>query len=224
MKSANKLAWVFSLSAILFLTAFSAKASFWKRWMKPFRGPDQNIQTLIITGNYSESRLLAELIQNTNKQPILLVPATNQENQQKIYFMPPKRRAKALQVPYSELTNFINFIGAKQIVVLGDANYVPNKYTKEIEDNQIVWRVTGDNWKKIAISAGKFLNQSNLSSDYGDLIDNLKSETNYKREKTDVQPAVFSDNTLTVTSTIEKPATDQQTEDTPIELIDASQK
>ena len=221
MKVINRFAWKFTLCAVLFTTANCVKADFW-RWTRPFRGPDQKIQTLIVTGNYSESRLLAELIQTENRQPILLVPAANSD---KIFFMPPQRRSKALQVPYNELTNFINFIGAKQIIILGNEKYVSQKYTEKIKANQIVWRISGDNWKKVAASIGKLLNLTNLSSDYNDLFDKLKSEVNYQRtgEDPQEQPAFVEDSTIA--STTDTPVlVDQHSTTEPIELIDASQK
>ncbi len=177
MKSINKLACTLSLCTIILTAANYAKADFW-RWTKPFKGPYQKIQTLIVTGNYAESRLLAELIQVENRQPILLMPSVNDE---RIFFMPPQKSAQALEVPYSELTNFVSFLGAKQILILGNKNYVPEKYTDRIPGNQVIWRISGDNWKKIAASMGRFLNLTNLSSDYNSLADKMKSEINYKR-------------------------------------------
>ena len=223
MKAINKLVWTFSLFAIFFTVTNSASAGFWGSLINPFKGPNKNIQTLIITGNYAESRLLAELIQKANKQPILLTPATANG---KIFFVPPPSRAKPLAIKNEELTNFINFVGAKQIIILGNKNYVPNKYTKEIGANQIVWRLTGDNWKKVAASVGKLLNLTNVSSDYETLFTNLKSEVNYKREGQNEADLSLQmpDSDIAITPTAEKPILDQQSNTEPIELIDASQK
>ena len=220
MKCINKLAWTFSLSVIIFTAANYTNAGFWGdsfRWIKPFQSPNKKIHTLIVTGKYSESRLLAELIQADNRQPVLLIPAVGDKN---IYFMPPHKSSKALQVPYSELTNFVNFIGADQIIILGNANYVPDKYTEKITSNQIVWRISGDNWKKVSVSIGKFLNLTNLSSDYDELLGNLKSEVNYERKGEEIsQPALIENDSIEIISTDEGlPKTE------PIELIDASSK
>ena len=177
MKSINKLVCTLSFCTVILTAANYARADF-SRWTKPFRSPYQKIQTLIVTGNYSESRLLAELIQIENRQPILLIPSVNDG---RIFFMPPQKTTEALEVPYSELTNFVSFIGANQVLIIGNKNYVPEKFTDQIPNNQVIWRITGDNWKKIAASMGKFLNLTNLSSDYNDLVDKMKSEINYKR-------------------------------------------
>jgi hypothetical protein len=222
MKCINKLAWTFSLCVILFTAANFARADFW-RWTRPFRGPYQKIQTLIVTGNYSESRLLAELIQVANRQPILLMPAVNDKN---IYFMPPQKSSEALQVPRDELTNFVNFLGAKQIIILGDPNYVPDKYAEKITSNQVIWRITGNNWKNIATSIGKFLNLTNLSDDYDTLLDKMKSEINYERtgEKTS-QPNLMESESFEIIPVEDDGAVvKNQPEIEPIELIDASAK
>jgi len=103
---------------------------------------------------------------------------------------------------------------------LGNANYVPDKYTEKITSNQIVWRISGDNWKKVSVSIGKFLNLTNLSSDYDELLGNLKSEVNYERKGEEIsQPALIENDSIEIISTDEGlPKTE------PIELIDASSK
>ncbi len=191
MKKIN--AMILTISAFIMLvcsvTTFANSdtgSAFWAKWMKPFQGPSQNMTTLMMTGNYSESRLLAELIQRENYQPILLIPAVGQD---KVYFMPPQTRSAALEIPLSELKNFINFLGVKQIVVIGNNEYVPEKFLEQIPNNQTIWTVTGTNWKNIAYSTGEFLNLPNLSRDYNNLYDKLKSETNYQRADSQIPSA-----------------------------------
>jgi hypothetical protein len=214
------------LKALLCVVAFAMVSSvyagsFWKSWMKPFSGPDQNITTLLVTGNYSQSRMLAELIQRYSKQPILLTPATDGTD---VYFMPPEKRSKALQIPSDEITNFINFVGAKQIIIIGDSQYVPEKYVKLIPPNQVVWRITGENWDKVAASAGKFLNLTNLSSDYKNLQSKLRSETNYERVQKDSAPVFEKEKPLNDIEIVPaKPELKPVVNSKP-EIIDASKK
>ena len=49
-------------------------AGFWD-WSLPYGGPSKDVITLLVTGNYTKQRILAELIQQETKQPILLLPA-----------------------------------------------------------------------------------------------------------------------------------------------------
>jgi len=209
------------LCTLAFVMVSSVYAgSFWKSWMKPFSGPDQNITTLLVTGNYSQSRMLAELVQRYNKQPILLTPATGAND---VYFMPPERRSKALQIPSSEITNFVNFLGVKQIIIIGNSQYVPDKYVELIPSNQVVWRVTGENWDKVAASTGKFLNLTNVSSDYRDLQGKLKSETNYERVNSDDSPVFEKEKSLNDIEIIPAKPEAKPVSSKP-EIIDASQK
>ncbi|MCP4176765.1 MAG: hypothetical protein GY756_03280 [bacterium] len=224
MKRYRNLSLKMLLCAIAFVMVSSVYAgSFWKSWMKPFSGPDQNITTLLVTGNYSQSRMLAELIQRYSKQPILLTPASGGND---VYFMPPEKRSKSLQIPSSEITNFVNFVGAKQIIIIGDSQYVPEKYVKLIPSNQVVWRVTGQNWDKVAASMGKFLNLTNISSDYKELQSELKSETNYERVSKDSSPAPAFEEEKSLNDIEIVPAKPEAkpVEVSKPEIIDASQK
>ncbi|MCF7792306.1 MAG: hypothetical protein K9L78_03270 [Victivallales bacterium] len=147
-------------------------------WMKPFVGPGQKISTLIVTGNYAKPRILAELIQSETRQPILLLPAEGSD----IYFLPPDRNGdKAMKIKLDELRNFINFIGSKQIILLGDNEYIPERYSDEISDTQTVCRITSRKWQNIANTVGKFLNLPNLPGDYKNLEEKMTSEVNYER-------------------------------------------
>ena len=226
MKSFNKVACKLALCLTVVVTTLnfaSANSDFW-RWTKPFVGPDKEITTLIITGNYAESRLLAELIQSENGQPILLLPAAGQDQ---IFFMPPAKRAAALQVPADELTNFINFTGMKQILILGDDEYASPQYIDKISQNQVVWRVSGNNWKKIAASAGKLLNLTNLNKDYARLLNNVNSELNYQRVGSDnksVQPDVIEEDMISFDEPIAIEPEPIMPDIGDIELIDASTK
>jgi len=227
MNIISKFAWKLSLCAVLFIAAGSAKADFW-RWTKPFVGPDQKIQTLIVTGNYAESRLLAELIQEGNRQPILLFPASNSVNQD-IFFMPPYKSSAALQIPSNELTNFVNFLGAEQIVILGNSKFVSDKYIEKIKNNQVTWRISGDNWKKVAASVGLFMNILNLADDYNSLLDKLRSEVNYQRvgDQTNIAPVEQQERVLEIVPTdndADMTLSDEAPDGATLEIIDASQK
>lgn len=173
MKRVN--AWIFGAVAIgaICLSAVPARAE----W-KPFKVPTQEVTTLIITGNYARSRLLAELIQVETKQPILLIPA---KNHTKIYFMPPKNRGEAVEIPEKELTNFIRFIDPRQVLVLGDDNYVPYKYRRMVNQFVPVWVIYGQDWERNAESIGKLMKQTSLAGDYRRLLSKLLSEEQYWR-------------------------------------------
>lgn len=181
MGKARSLIVKLSLCAVMVFSANYASASFMQGWLKPFKGPGQNISVLIVTGNYSKSRILAELIQKYNGQPMLLVPFASANSSQDIFFVPPQKSGKALRVAYTEMTNFINFINPKMVLVLGNPSYVPDAYFKMISDNRPIVRIIGTDWYKIADTAGSMLNLSNVPGDYKKLLEQLQSDTNYQR-------------------------------------------
>ena len=198
MRSLKSLIIKSSLCLSLILSANFASAAFMKDWMKPFQGPGQSISLLIVTGNYSKARLLAELIQTNNAQPILLIPYVGGNSGNDIFFVPPKKSGNALRVPYTEMTNFINFVNPKMVLVLGGPEYVPDIYFSRIQDNRTIVRLTGKDWIKTADSAGKLLNLTNLGSDYRKLIAQLNSDTNYERAVVQPQQPVMEQVPVTV--------------------------
>lgn len=160
--------------AALFLT-FSAFAGFWD-WSTPYRGPDQDIITLVLTGNYAKSRLLADLIQDATKQPYILLPAGGKG---KIFFCP-ARNKPSLEILESDLPRFMKFVNPQQIIVLGDTGYVQPKYLKMIDPDQTVIIIKNRNWNIAAKRLGKLLNATNLAYDYKRLSGELESGQLYK--------------------------------------------
>ena len=199
-------------------------------WLRPFLGPNQDVAFLIVTGNYSKPRILAELIQKTTGQPILLLPFVSENGSQNIFFMPPDNRGKALTVPYNAMTNFINFLNPKMIIVLGNQNYVPDVYYKMIPDkNKPVIRVTCDDWVKNGNILGRLLNLSNLGSDYEKLLKELQDNTNYQRESSAVvNHAPQTESVKVQPEVVKPPSTTPAPPTAPIltepRIIDASQK
>ena len=198
----NKTLWKLSLCMFLLCGATCLKAELWD-WTKPFVGPGQKISTLVITGNYAKPRIIAELIQAETRQPILLLPA---EGQDSAYFMPPEKDGgKAMKVPFNELTNFINFVGPKQILVLGNTKYVADKYYDKISKEQTICRITSNNWQRVANTVGKYLNLPNLPGDYKSLSSKMTNNVNYVRGENNsgtenIQPSEEDLQVLPITS------------------------
>ncbi|MFZ2653692.1 MAG: hypothetical protein WAX69_02135 [Victivallales bacterium] len=158
------------LAGIVVVFSFIAvvNAGFWD-WSKPYQGPSKDVSTLVITGNYTKARVLAELVQGETKQPILLL--TNDGG--KIFFMP--SNGPCLEVQDADFTNFIKFMHAKQIIILGDTNYVPESYTKRIDPTQTTIRVDNKDWYQIAVTVGKILDKTYLASNFKKLSDEIDS-------------------------------------------------
>jgi hypothetical protein len=214
-----------STCMILLFGATCLKAEFWNR---PFSGPGQKIDTLVVTGNYAKPRIIAELIQADTRQPILLTPADGQDS---IYFMPPQKDGgKAMKIPENELTNFINFLGVDQILVLGNSKYVPEKYFDKISKEQTISRITSKNWQRIANTVGKYLNIPNLPGDYKTLSQKMTSNVNYIRSEDsspaaeEIQPADDLTGLTSITPDEATTVTDNKVPENEPFIIDASQK
>ncbi len=128
-------------------------------------GPKDEPKTLIVTGNYQSPRLIAELIQNEGRHPILLLPAY-ETGDTRIIHMQPKQ---ALQIPAHRLDAWIRACKVTRLIILGDNNYIQQKYLDSIDKSIPRIQVTGSDWNRIAYELTDLLNLSNLGVDYARL-------------------------------------------------------
>ncbi len=182
MRKTHEFALKSSLFAVALLASVWSNADFWK-FTRPFNeAPSETISTLVVIGNYAEPRILAELIQRETRQPILLLPAKGKDG---IYFMPPQKRnaAPAMKIPVDELPNFVNLLGPKQIMILGDSRYVNKELTDRITPNRTVVAINNQEWEAVAQSVGRLLNLTNLADDFKKLLAQFRDENQYRRVK-----------------------------------------
>ncbi|MCX6986341.1 MAG: hypothetical protein NT118_16580 [Lentisphaerae bacterium] len=165
MKIAAKL---FSGVVVAFSMMAVANAGFWD-WSRPYQGPSKEITTLIVTGNYTKARVLAELTQGETSQPILLITSEGG----KLFFMPGK--GPCLEVQDADFTNFVKMVNAKQVLVLGDTRYVPESYIKRMDPKQTIIRVDNKDWCQVAVTVGKILDKTYLAGKFKKLSDQIDS-------------------------------------------------
>ncbi len=167
--------------AFVFVSISSCFADFWEA-ITPYRGPKRDVITLMITGNYKHPLVITQLVQEETKQPYLLLPAINGKG---IFFNPPSERSKeALEINEENLVRFIKFLNPKQIVILGDKQYVPNKYREMIAKEIPVITIEGSNWQRVADRVSILLDAGNVSYDYKKLGQQLNSGLLYEPKKT----------------------------------------
>ena len=156
--------------------ALTTSAAWWNpvSWFKK-KGP-QRAETLVITGNFVKSRLLAELIQFKNKQPILLLPTGNEN--ETMFFLTPTE--ETLEVKKEDYLKFINFLNPKRILFLGNELYTPTNYVEPLKDILPVWSVTNNDWEKIALSVEELLKIKHLEYDYLVLLHQLDEKGHLK--------------------------------------------
>lgn len=163
------------LGLAILTISISAMAGAWD-WGTPYRGKTRDIITLVVTTNYKNSRMMADLIQGENRQPYILLPAVGQS---KIFFCP-ARGERSLEIQEAELPRYIKFLNPQQILILGDNNYVPEKYRALIDQNQTVISVKNKNWNEAAKQVQRILGLSNLAYDYRRLSEQLESGELYR--------------------------------------------
>ncbi|MCK5801396.1 MAG: hypothetical protein KAI66_01125 [Lentisphaeria bacterium] len=148
--------------AALCLVLTSGCASTWNplvRWNSKNR-----VDTLMITGNYAESRVLADLGHLKSRQPILLI-CSGQDGTETICWVSHGRDAKIIQTERFE--EYVKFLTARRIVVIGDERYVPRKYVEMIRDDFPVLVLDSTDWDKNAHALGDLLKYRRLPKDYG---------------------------------------------------------
>ena len=149
-------------------------------------GPKRDIVTLVVTANYKNPRLLAELILNESRQPYLLLP-TPQSKLQKIIFVQPK--GPALEITPGKLKHYLSFLNPRRIVVLGDERYVSDQfvgeYLKKLETPIPVVRIEGNDWNRVAEETTYLLSLSHLGDNFKRLRQEM--ENNYRATRRTMQ-------------------------------------
>lgn len=169
--------------AILFAATLTCQAKWWKPWSwkwLPWKKA-KKVETLIITGNFVKSRLLAELLQAELKQPVLLLPGDTKDS---LYALGPD--GSAIKVARQHFKAFVKYIHPHQILILGDNNYVPTSYSDSLKGIVPVWRLSGTDWEKLAVSSGEVFHLKELGFNYLLLLGEFSASI--KGKQTEVTP------------------------------------
>ena len=155
---------------------FLSKLNVFQYWSGKSR-----VDTLMVTGNYAKSRLLAELVQSKTKQPILLVePGTRGEE---MYFLP--AAPEALAVEKAKFVEFVDFLLQPQdqkrarrhkqgrVVFIGDTDFVPQEFVDTLRDRFPTFIVASDNWQNNAEALARLFKYKKLPQHYSDLLAQL---------------------------------------------------
>ena len=143
------------------------RINIFKKWQSRNR-----VDTLVITGNYGRSRLLAALAQNKRKHPILLI-SPEEGGQEELFFMP--SRPEAEPIPQAEFLNFVGFLKPRRIIILGDSSYVPTQYVDELRRNRFSTIVlNSEDWGKNAESLAGIIDYKRLPKHYAGYVSKLE--------------------------------------------------
>ena len=132
--------------------------------------------SVIVTKNYVHSRMLAELIQSKNRQPIILLP-TGEEND-RIYAMDSFGRAKAL--PAKQFLPVVEQLSPKAVIFLGNEKYASPEFQKEIVGLYPVVVIANSKFDKVAAGAGAVMRLNDLEDQYERLSARISSRGQIK--------------------------------------------
>ncbi len=134
------------------------RLAFFRGWFSKNR-----VESLIVTGNYANSRLLAEVLQQETKQPILLLSLSAQGNME-FYFMPSGTEAMALDP--NKYVEFVDYLQPKQVVFLGDKQYTGESYVDMLRGRYPTVRVNSEDWQKNAEALALMFKRKKLPKKY----------------------------------------------------------
>lgn len=137
-------------------------------------GPKRELTTLMVTGNYKSTRLLAETVQNENHQPYILLPDPR-TNDRRIFFCPPPPAA-SLEIPENRLNEFVRNANPRRIVIFGDESYVPASFERALDGTIPMIRISGRDWNRIADEVTFILNLSHVDRNYRKLRETMLND------------------------------------------------
>ena len=153
--------WVFLMAVLAASVGEAGPVSWLKRspvW--PWGWPE----ALIVTGNYAEPRLLAEMAQRKTKQPLIVV--SREEDGDRIYYLPYKKK-EALPLAGEEYVEFVEtMLRPKRIIFLGDDQVLARRYIEPLRKNYPVVVLEGEDWGRTAGELGRILRTWTLKGDF----------------------------------------------------------
>lgn len=140
--------------------------------MNPFsREGRTRAETLIITGNFREPRLIAELAQYRTKQPILIIAPDGYGNHS-LFFMP--SGTKPMTETADNFSGILALINPRRVVVLGGSDFVPAQFVDIAQKKYPVILLPNADMEVVAHTLGDLMSQPKLKTDFLDYRKRLK--------------------------------------------------
>ncbi len=168
----------------------------------------------MVSGNYAKPRLLAELAQKKTGQPIILISPT--DGGEELFMLPATGEALAEQK--GKFVEMIEWLHPKQVIFLGDSDYMPAQYVELVRSRFPVVVVSGEDWVKNAESLAATMHLGKwLPKRYTELL-KILDEAIVRRPLTSMAPAPVAEPELpeaTAAPAAEEPAPAPATEPEP---------
>lgn len=132
----------------------------------------RRVETLVVTGNYAKSRLLAELFQYETKQPIVLISPEDYGREQ-LFFMPTVPEAMVFEP--SKYAEFVDYLRPQRVVFLGDTSFVPQTYIDQVRGRYPTVVLNSRDWLDNAKAVGTLIKDKGLAKRYGSYFEKLEA-------------------------------------------------
>lgn len=137
----------------------------WPTW-----GKGRRVDTLLVTGNFAKSRLLAELYQREAKQPLLIISPEGAGKDQ-LFYLPAQGQAMALEP--AKYTEWVEYLHPGRIIFLGDAAFVPLSYVDQVRGRFPTVVLNSRDWLDNAKALGTLIKDKTLAKRYGSYFEKL---------------------------------------------------
>ena len=123
------------------------------------KGSRARVNTLMVSGNYLQPRLLCEIAQFHTHQPVLLFNPADEENPKPaFYYLSPDQKGE--QFSPEQFYEMVEHLNPRVVVFMGDNTYYPTEViTEELRENYRVMQLGSTNWEKNAMMLGDILGQ-----------------------------------------------------------------
>lgn len=157
------------VAVVAAMTAFNAEAL----TFNPFKRAGRvRSNTLILSGNYLHSRLLADLAQYYSKQPILLI-SPDVDGAYQLFYLPSDNTGTSVNA--DDFMTIVEYVNPKRIVVLGGDDFVPRKFTDLARSKYSVLILDSDDWSRNAATLGELLKADKLAISFKQYKSNLEA-------------------------------------------------
>ncbi|MBO4512899.1 MAG: hypothetical protein J5746_09040 [Victivallales bacterium] len=157
------------VAAVAIMASFNAEAL----TFNPFKRAGRvRANTLILSGNYVHSRLLADLAQYYSKQPVLLL-SPDVDGAYQLFYLPAGNTATPVNA--DDFMTIVEYVNPRRIVVLGGDDFVPHKFIDLARSKYSVMILDSDDWNRNAITLGDLLKADKLALSFNQYKTNLEA-------------------------------------------------
>ncbi len=149
-----------TLAVLCAVIAFSTSCTLFRRTGRT------KADTLLVTGNYLDARLLAELAQYHTKQPVIIFSTDIDETLQ-MYYIPTSQK-EVEPAPTEQFSELITFLNPKRIVFIGGSLIVPQNFVDEARKLAPTLVLDSEDWSNNAKELGHLLRQGRLQREFDD--------------------------------------------------------